>query len=77
MIKSIADVFNNPEAKFNDPLYEIHNPVRKCDYPPEYEEYEEFINNLNIKAYPLPIVKHIHNMIDPLHGALKPIINYK
>lgn len=77
MYNSIADVFNSSEAIINDPFHEIHNPVQPCQYPPEIEEYEEFMNNLNNKAYPKPIDNHIHNIINPLHGAVKPIINIK
>lgn len=71
MFKSIADVFNSKEARFNDPLYEIHNPVQACDKP-YIEDYEEFYNTLNPNAYPRPINKIYHNTINPLHGALKP-----
>ena len=42
MIKSIADAFNHPDAVFNDPFEEIHNPVQSCDGAPEIEEYEYF-----------------------------------
>lgn len=73
MIKSIADIFNNPNAIYNDPLYEIHNPVQPCEAPPELDEYEDFINNLDYKAYPRPVNKIIHNTVNILHGALKPI----
>jgi len=73
MFKTIADIFNSSEATYNDPLYEIHNTVKSCDYAPEIEEYEEFINNLEPKAYPKPINKLIHNTINPLHGALKAV----
>lgn len=73
MYKSIADIFNSPEAIYNDPLYEIHNPVQSCESAPEFEEYEEFINNIEYNAYPRPVNKIIHNIINPLHGALKPI----
>ena len=74
MFKSIADIFNSPDAIINDPLYEIHNSVESCDYPPETEEYDEFLNNLDAKVYPKPILKSIHNTVNPLHGALKPTI---
>lgn len=77
MYNSIADVFNSSEAIVNDPLYEIHNPVQPCNYTPETEEYEEFLNNLDNKAYPKPVDKYIHNTVNPLHGALKPITNIK
>lgn len=77
MIKSIADAFNDPKAVYNDPLYEIHNPVQNCDSAPENEEYDDFLNYLDIKAYPLPENKTTHNIINPLNGALKPIIKYK
>lgn len=75
MYKSIEDVFNSSEAVINDPLYEIHNPVQSCDYPPEINEYDDLLNNINHTAYPLPVDKHIHNIINPLNGALKPIIS--
>ena len=74
MIRTIADVFNSLEATYNDPLYEIHNPVEPCEYEPDIEDYEEFMNNLDNKAYPEPINKFVHNAINPLHGRLKPII---
>lgn len=74
MFKSIADVFNSPEARFNDPLYEIHNPVQSCDKPYD-EDYKEFYNNLNPAIYPHPVNKMYHNTINPSHGVLKPIIN--
>lgn len=73
MYKSIADIFNNSEAIFNDPLEEIHNPTQSCDSPPEIEEYEEFLNNLDSIAYPKPNNKSVHNTVNPLHGALKPV----
>lgn len=73
MIKSIADVFNSIEAITNDPLYEIHNPVQKCDTAPDYEEYGDFLNNINPIAYPRPVNKSAHNTVNPLHGVLKPI----
>lgn len=73
MFKSIADIFNNSKAIFNDPLYEIHNPVQISESAPEYEEYNDFINNLDHNAYPKPKNKSVHNIVDPLHGALKPI----
>ena len=69
--KSIADVFKSPDAVYNDPLYEIHNPVQQCESPPEFEEYEDFLNNLDHNAYPHPEVKIIHNTVNPLHGSLK------
>lgn len=73
MFKSIADVFNSPEATFNDPLYEIHNPVQPCDKPYD-EDYDKFFDTLDCKAYPIPKNKIYHNTINPLHGALKPRI---
>lgn len=76
MYKSIADIFNSPEAIFNDPLEEIHNPVQPCEEP-EIEEYEEFLNNLGYGIYPKPTIKYIHNIVNPLHGALKPVLNHK
>lgn len=72
MYNSIADIFNSSQAVFNDPLYEIHHPVQPCNYPPETEEYEEFMNDLNINVYPIPEVGVVHCRIDPLHGSLKP-----
>ena len=74
MFSSIADIFNSNEALYNDPLYEIHNPVQSCEYPPETEEYEEFFNEMDPKAYPNPTTKLIHNTINPLHGSLKPVV---
>ena len=71
MIKSLADAFNSPDAKFNDPLFEIHNPVQPCEEPTD-SEYQEFYNHLNTNAYPTPVDKIVHNTINPLHGALKP-----
>lgn len=73
MFKSIGDIFNSTEAIFNDPLYEIHNPVRPCEDPPEIQEYEEFMDNLDISAYPRPIDKYAHNTVNILHGALKSV----
>lgn len=74
MYKSIEDVFNNPNAIFNDPLYEIHNPVQACNFEPDIEDYEDFINNLNSNAYPHPKDMYFHNTVNPLHGVLKPIM---
>lgn len=74
MIRTIADVFNSPDAIFNDPLEEIHTPVQSCEAPPEIEEYEEFLNSLGYGMYPKPKIKSIHNIINPLHGKLKPTI---
>lgn len=74
MFNSIADIFNNAEASYNDPLHEIHNPVQSCNHSPEFNEYEEFLNELDPRVYPNPIVKSIHNTVNPLHGALKPIV---
>lgn len=76
MIKTIADVFNNPDAIFNDPLEEIHNPVQSCEAPPEYEEYGEFFNNLySYECYPKPVDKIVHHRVNPLHGTIKPLPN--
>ena len=77
MFNSIADVFNSSKAVFNDPLHEIHNPVQKCDSAPEAGEYEEFLMYIDNKAYPKPVDKRIHRTVNPLHGALKPVINHK
>lgn len=74
MFKSIADIFNNPKAIYNDPLYEIHNQVQKCESAPEFEEYEEFLDNLDSSAYPKPKIGIIHNTVNPLHNKLKPVI---
>jgi hypothetical protein len=74
MYKSIADIFNSPDAIFNDPFEEIHNPVQSCDAPPEIEEYEEFLNTLDYEAYPKPKNKIVHGIINPLHGVLKPVL---
>jgi hypothetical protein len=73
MYNSLADVFNSSEALYNDPLYEIHNPVESCIEAPTMEDYEYFINHLDCRAYPLPIDKAVHNTVNPLHGKLKPI----
>ena len=75
MIKSLADAFNSPDVVYNDPLFEIHNPVQPCEEPADYE-YDEFYSNLNNSAYPKPVNGICHNSINPLHGALKPY-NYK
>ena len=74
MYKSIEDIFNSPDAIYNDPLYEIHNPIQKCESAPEVEEYEYFLNSLDSSAYPKPDTGKIHNRINPLHGSLKSII---
>ena len=73
MFKSLADVFNSPEARFNDPLHEIHNPVIESSMRPYDNEYDDLYNNLNPKIYPKPKNKSIHNTINPMHGALKPV----
>ena len=73
-MKSIADAFKNPNAVFNDPLYEIHNPiVSKLSTPPVTEEYDHFLTYLTPGVYPKPTNKFIHHAINPSHGTLKPI----
>lgn len=73
MIKTIADAFNSPDVIFNDPLEEIHNPVQYCKAPPEHEEYEEFLYSIRPGIYPNPVLKSVHNTVNTLHGALKPV----
>lgn len=78
MYKSIADVFNSPEAVFNDPFEDVHNTVEPCEAPPEYEEYIDLLNNLGYNNYPKPINRIVHNIINPTHGPLRPVpINCK
>jgi hypothetical protein len=74
MFKTIEDVFNSGKAIFNDPLHEIHNPVQKCEAPPENEDYEDFFNHLDNSVYPTPNNTMVHNTVNPLHGTLKPNI---
>lgn len=73
MYKSLEDCFNSPEARYNDPLEEIHNPVESCFSPPEYEEYEEMLKYLDMNAYPSPNVTKIHNSINQTNPKLKSI----
>ena len=78
MYKSIADVFNSPEAIFNDPFGKVYDTVQSCKAPPEYEEYDEFLDNLTHINYPKPVNRLFHNIINPKHGSLKPMqINCK
>ena len=69
-MKTIADIFNNPDAIFNDPYYEIHNTVEPCKYPPEFEEYGEFLDNIDHVAYPHPKNCMVHNSINPSHKRM-------
>lgn len=71
--RSIADVFNSPDAVYNDLLYEVRQTIEACEAAPELEEYGEFLNNLGYNNYPKPKNGIIHNAINPSHGVLKPI----
>ena len=73
MYKSLEDCFNSPEARYNDPLEEIHNPVESCFFFFLYEEYEEMLKYLDMNAYPSPNVTKIHNSINQTNPKLKSI----
>lgn len=77
MFKSIADVFNSPEAIYNDPLYKIHNTVQPCNAPPETEEYIELLDNFDPNVYPTPTNKIVHHRVNPLYGIIKPLPHNK
>ena len=63
-MNSLASLFNNPNIKYNDPFYEIHNPVQSCKNPPDMYEYEDFLNNIDHNAYPTPKDKIFHRIAD-------------
>ena len=78
MYKSLADVFNSPDAVINDPYDEIHNPVKPCRRVPEYLDYLDFIETVHYTAYPKPTEKMFHHIVNPEHGPIKPVtINCK
>lgn len=75
MIKSLADVFNSKDAIINDPLKEIHTPVRPVSSAPAIEEYEDLLLDLDISVYPTPTKEKYHRIVDPMHGKLKSVYN--